>query len=102
MKSVGKIIIYILILLLLVGSIGIIFVFTNGGTTEFKTFYLQRGTTLYTKDSGDYVFPTGEELTFDVHYMFGFLSSDDTTKDYIACRLALRSFPNSKLLWLDF
>jgi len=82
MKKVGKVITYILIVLLLIGIIGFVFKFTNGGTTDFKTFYLNRGNTLYTADSGNYSFNSGEELSFDVCYLSDILKSDEEAQGY--------------------
>lgn len=82
MKTFAKIITYVLLILILLGAVGLVYKFTNGGTTNFKTFYVQNGKTIYTQDSGDYALSAGEELKFDVHYTFGFFHSDGSVKDY--------------------
>lgn len=50
-NSIFKVITYIVLVLLLIAAIGFIIRFTNGGTTDFKAFYVQIGETVYTEDS---------------------------------------------------
>lgn len=68
-KTVAKIIAYILIALLLVGAIGIILKFTNYGTTEFKTFYVEVNGEICL-DKTQISLPLGEETRFETKYVF--------------------------------
>jgi len=81
-STISKVIAYVLLILAVVGIIGFIAVFTNGFTSDFKTFYLRRDKVMYTADSGDYYLPAGEELRFDVGYTFDVMDNDDTPKGY--------------------
>ena len=78
----GKFLTYIALLLFVVAIIGFIAVFTNGFTSDFKTFYVKNGKQLYTQDSGEYPLSTDEELRFDVKYTFDMFSRNDTPKGY--------------------
>lgn len=81
MKKIGKAITCILIILLLVGALGFLLRFTNGGTSELRTFYVKNGKTLYTLSVGNYSFAEGDELRFDVRYTF---AASDDVKGYSA------------------
>jgi len=81
-SAISKVIAYVLLILAIVGITGFIAVFTNGFTSDFKTFYLRRDKVMYTADSGDYYLPAGEELRFDVGYAFDVMDNDDTPKGY--------------------
>lgn len=74
MKNVGKIITYILIVLLLVGTVGIVIKFTNGGTTDFKTFYVEADGKTYL-DSGKFALKHGENR-FETKYTFANNNAD--------------------------
>lgn len=66
--KVGKIIAYILLVLVLVSAIGFIAYFTGGFTSGFKTFYVEiDGDQILTSESG-YKIPTGESMKVDVKY----------------------------------
>lgn len=69
MKKAGKVIAFILVALLLVGAIGIILKFTNNGTTEFKTFYIEIDGKSYF-DKTQISLPLGEEVRFETKYTF--------------------------------
>lgn len=69
MKKAGKVIALILVALLLVGAIGIILKFTNNGTTEFKTFYVEVNGKAYL-DKTQISLPLGEEVRFETKYIF--------------------------------
>ncbi len=69
-RTAAKIISFVLILLLLFGIIGIIFVFTNGGNEDFKTFYLvYDGKNILTSEIR-MDFEVGRLHRFDVKYTF--------------------------------
>lgn len=67
-NGVFKVITYIVLALVLVAAIGLIIRFTNGGITDFKTFYVQVGETLYTEDSEIQL--TNEPIRFETKYTF--------------------------------
>ncbi len=70
-KIVGKAAAYILILLVVAGIIGLIFRFTNGFTSEFKTFYLTvDGKDILTSANGYRLIPH-QPLKVEVKYTFG-------------------------------
>lgn len=68
MKTAGKVIVFILIALVLVGAIGIILKFTNNGTTEFKTFYVEVNGKIYL-DKTQISLPLNEEIRFETKYV---------------------------------
>lgn len=77
-KTVVSIIVWVLILLLLGGAMAAIIHFTNGGSEDFKTFYLVHdGKDLMTAHS--YAYYEQGEQRFDVKYTFGL---GDDEKDY--------------------
>lgn len=68
-KKFWKIVAWILIILLLIGAIAIILRFTNNGTDEFKTFYVEQdGKIFATSDRAEAL--RGMTATFDVRYTF--------------------------------
>lgn len=69
MRKAGKIIAFVLIALLLVGAIGMILKFTNNGTTEFKTFYVEVDGKIYT-DNAQISLPLGKGTRFETKYIF--------------------------------
>lgn len=74
MKKASKTITYILIILLLVGAIAVFFKFTNGGTTGFKTFYVEANGKTYL--GGEKMpLPQGE-TRFETKYLFSDNRSD--------------------------
>lgn len=89
MKKVSKVIAAVLIFLLLVGIIGIVLVFTNGGNEDFKTFYLEKdGEKIFASETAD-VFYAGSSVTYTVHYTFDAGSKEK--RDYI-----VKILPNEK------
>ena len=70
--KIGKIIVYVLLLLAVVAAIGVIAHFTNGFTSDFQTFYV----TVNGKD----VMGSSGGLKVDVKYTFGF--ANDEQKGY--------------------
>ena len=75
-KKAGKIIVYVLILLILVGCVGFFAYFTNGFTGDIKTFYVECGDKKVMSSSGGFVLSSVEPLDVDVHYTFGFMNKD--------------------------
>ena len=78
--NAGRIVSYILILMVIVATIGVFAYFTNGFTSDFKTFYVSvSGKDIMTSSSG-YVITPQEPLSVDVKYTFAFNQSE--TKGY--------------------
>lgn len=75
-----KIITYILLILAVITVIGVVAHFTNGFTTDFKTFYVSvNGKDVMTSQNG-YVVTPSEPLKVDVKYTFAFNKNE--TKGY--------------------
>ncbi len=78
--KIGQVVSYIVILLVIVAVIGVFAYFTNGFTSDFKTFYVSvKGKDVMTSSSG-YVITPQEPLLVDVKYTFAFNQSE--TKGY--------------------
>ena len=78
--KIGQVVSYIVILLVIVAVIGVFAYFTNGFTSDFKTFYVSvNGKDVMTSSSG-YVITPQEPLSVDVKYTFAFYQSE--TKGY--------------------
>ena len=78
--KIGQVVSYIVILLVIVAVIGVFAYFTNGFTSDFKTFYVSvNGKDVMTSSSG-YVITPQEPLSVDVKYTFAFNQSE--TKGY--------------------
>ncbi len=79
-SKIGQVVSYIVILLVIVAVIGVFAYFTNGFTSDFKTFYVSvNGKDVMTSGSG-YVITPQEPLSVDVKYTFAFNQSE--TKGY--------------------
>lgn len=77
-SKIGQVVSYIVILLVIVAVIGVFAYFTNGFTTDFKTFYVSvNGKDVMISGSG-YVVTTKEPLTVDVKYTFGAFNKDES------------------------
>lgn len=89
MTKTTKIITYIAIVLAVITVIGVVAHFTNGFTSDFKTFYV----TVDGKDvmtyAGGYRVTTSKPLEVDVKYTFGALNNK-VDKDY-----SLKIIPNN-------
>ncbi len=80
-SKIGQIVFYIVILLVIIAVIGVFAHFTNGFTSDFKTFYVSvNGKDIMTLGKG-YVIAENEPLVVDVKYTFGAFNKD-ATKDY--------------------
>ena len=75
-----KIINYILLILAVITVIGVVAHFTNGFTSDFKTFYVTVDGKDVMTSSGGYKVTTEKPLQVDVKYTFNFAT--DETKDY--------------------
>ena len=79
-SKIGQVVSYIVILLVIVAVIGVFAYFTNGFTSDFKTFYVSvNGKDVMTTANG-YVVTPQEPLSVDVKYTFAFNQSE--TKGY--------------------
>ena len=79
-SKIGQVVSYIVILLVIVAVIGVFAYFTNGFTSDFKTFYVSvNGKDVMTSANG-YVITPQEPLSVDVKYTFAFNQSE--TKGY--------------------
>ena len=79
-SKIGQVVSYIAILLVIVAVIGVFAYFTNGFTSDFKTFYVSvNGKDVMTSSSG-YIITPQEPLSVDVKYTFAFNQSE--TKGY--------------------
>ena len=79
-SKIGQVVSYIVILLVIVAVIGVFAHFTNGFTTDFKTFYVSvNGKDVMTSGDG-YVVTPSEPLKVDVKYTFAFNKNE--TKGY--------------------
>lgn len=81
MKTVVKILCWVLAVVLFAGGIAVILAFTNGGNEEFKTFYIERnGEKILASETED-VFDAGETVEYRVKYTFDV--GQETKRDYI-------------------
>lgn len=80
-SKIGQVVSYIVILLVIVAVIGVFAHFTNGFTSDFKTFYVSvDGKDVMISGNG-YVISKNEPLSVDVKYTFGSFNKNET-KDY--------------------
>ena len=80
-SKIGQVVSYIVILLVIVAVIGVFAHFTNGFTSDFKTFYVSvDGKDVMISGSG-YAISEKEPLSVDVKYTFGSFNKNET-KDY--------------------
>ena len=75
-----KIITYILLVLAVITVIGVVAHFTNGFTSDFKTFYVTVDGKDVMTSSGGYKVTVEKPLQVDVKYTFNFATAE--TKDY--------------------
>jgi len=76
-STIGKIIAYVLVLLAVCTAIGLIAHFTNGFTSDFKTFYVTVDGKDVMSSSGGYYTSESKPLTVDVKYTFGFATQEN-------------------------
>ena len=80
-SKIGQVVSYIVIVLVIVAVIGVFAHFTNGFTSDFKTFYVSvDGKDVMISGNG-YVISENEPLSVDVKYTFGSFNKNET-KDY--------------------
>ena len=94
-KTISKVLAYILVLLVFIGVFGLIAKFTDGFTSDFKTFYVSvNGKDVMTSQNG-YVVTPSEPLKVDVKYTFAFNKNE--TKGY-----SIKIIPNKTDEDFDF
>ena len=89
MTKTIKIITYIAIVLAVITVIGVVAHFTNGFTSDFKTFYVTVDGKDVMTSAGGYRVTTSKPLEVDVKYTFGALNNK-VDKDY-----SLKIIPNN-------
>lgn len=72
----GKVLSYVVVILLLAAACGSLAYFTNGFTSDFKTFYVESNGKTYLSNTTDYVLSQEEDNIFDVKYTFGAINKD--------------------------
>lgn len=77
-NSVLRVVSYIIIILVIVGIFGSIAFFTNGLTSDFKTFYLVIEDDYVLTTAGGYVVSASNPLTVNVKYTFGAFSAEQS------------------------
>ena len=80
-SKIGQVVSYIVILLVIVAVIGVFAHFTNGFTSDFKTFYVSVDGKEVMISGNGYVISKNEPLSVDVKYTFGSFNKNET-KDY--------------------
>ena len=68
---ISKIIAFVLILLLITGVVGFFVVYTNGFTSDFKSFYVEYEGEKILHDKTSVSLQLGKPLRFDCRYVFG-------------------------------
>lgn len=89
MTKTTKIITYIAIVLAVITVIGVVAHFTNGFTSDFKTFYVTVDGKDVMTSAGGYRVTTSKPLEVEVKYTFGALNNE-VDKDY-----SLKIIPNN-------
>lgn len=79
--KIGQVVSYMVILLVIVAVIGVFAHFTNGFTSDFKTFYVSVNGKDVMISGSDYAISENEPLSVDVKYTFGAFNQNET-KDY--------------------
>ena len=75
-KTISKIVAYVLVLLVVVATIGLIVRFTGGFTSDFKTFYVTVDGKDVLTTSGGYLASPEKPLKVDVKYIFNSVGGD--------------------------
>ena len=75
-RKTGKVIVYVLILLILVGVVGFFAYFTNGFTGDLKTFYVECDGHKVMSSTSGFILKSDTPLDVSVHYTFGFFNKE--------------------------
>lgn len=79
----GKVLTYVLLLLLVVGMIGFFALFTNGFTSDLKSFYVEFNGKKILTQNNNLALDCDKELRFDIKYTFDvFAGKDSEPKGY--------------------
>ena len=76
-SKIGQVVSYIVILLVIVAVIGVFAYFTNGFTSDFKTFYVTVNGKDVMTTTGGYVLSQDKSTTVDVKYTFAFANEQN-------------------------
>lgn len=76
-KTISKVLAYILVLLVFIGVFGLIAKFTDGFTSDFKTFYVSVDGKDVMSSSDGFVVTNSQPLQVDVHYTFSAVNKDE-------------------------
>ncbi len=79
-KTVAKAIAYILVILIIFATVGLVYRFTNGFNEDFKTFYIEHNGKQILTTNSKMTLNEGETYRFDVKYTFD--GSKSEPKDY--------------------
>ena len=69
-NTTTKVVAYLLIILVFLGTIGFVFSFTNGFNEEFKTFYIEYGGESILSSEKSLILERGKVHRFDTKYIF--------------------------------
>lgn len=75
-KKIGKVVSYTVIVLILIAACGLLAYFTNGFTSDFKTFYVECGGQQVLSSGGGFEMTKDEPLTVEVKYTFGAVNKE--------------------------
>lgn len=81
-SSATNAVVAILIVILLLGVVGFFAFFTNGFTSDFKTFYVNVRDKTIMNDTDGYEIVFKDEYRFDVKYTFGFMQKENEKLGY--------------------
>ncbi|MEG1529718.1 MAG: hypothetical protein RR405_05110 [Clostridia bacterium] len=70
-KKIGKVLSYVAIVLVIVAVCGLLAYFTNGFTSDFKTFYVETNGKQILATSDGFTMAKSEPMAVDVKYTFG-------------------------------
>lgn len=76
-SKIGQVVSYIVILLVIVAVIGVFAYFTNGFTSDFKTFYVSVNGKDVMTTTGGYVLSQDKPTTVDIKYTFAFANNQN-------------------------
>jgi len=74
--NAGKIVSVVIVLAVLIVAVGAIAFFTNGSTSDFKTFYVESNGKKILTDVENFVLQPDSENRFDIKYTFGKVNKD--------------------------
>lgn len=91
---ISNIIVYVLLLLLLTGTIGFFAVFTNGFKGDFKTFYLEYNGEKIISDKDHFPLSVQTQHRFDIRFPLDFFNKNTDKFGYTDKNLAKRNKRN--------